>query len=309
MQEPIRVLQVLTSMSKGGAEAMIMNYYRNIDRSKVQFDFLLHRQESYAFDHEIENLGGKIHRLPPISITKYSNYKKELKKFFETHPEYNIVHSHLNALSFLILKYARKTCKVRIAHSHTSINPFSIFKLHKRNVHTKRTLKNFLYHQIRSFTSKYTTHKFACGQKAGEWLYGKNKNFKIINNAIDTSMFIYDKKKSDSMKEELNVEDAYVIGHVGRFDNPKNHYFLIDVFHEILKKEPKAKLLLVGNGDLQDSIKNFMNLNQPESEWAELALKLRNNIKVNRLKIIAENGYDIKSCADDLTEFYIKASV
>lgn len=374
MKEPLRVLQVFTSMNKGGAEAMIMNYYRNIDRSKVQFDFLLHRQEKYAFDYEIEEMGGKIYRLPAISISSFFSYNKGVKAFFEAHPEYKIIHSHINALSFVVLKYAQKNCSTRIAHSHTSLNPYSIFELYKKNVHTSRTLKNFLYHQIRSLTPKYTTHNFACGKKAGEWLYGDNE-FKIINNAIDTSMFLYDKEKSISMKKELDVENNFVIGHVGRFDNPKNHYFLIDVFNEILKQEPKAKLLLVGNGNLKDSIiakveelgisasvnflgfrddiesilqavdlfifpslyegfpvtlieaqaasvsiiasdtitkevqfsdlVHFMSLKQPEKEWANLAIKLKNNKKINRYEVISENGYDIKSCANELSQFYL----
>ena len=108
MMKPQRILQVLTIMNRGGAETMIMNYYRAIDRTKVQFDFLLHRQDRGVFDDEIERLGGKIYRLQAISPKNYMSYKKSLYSFFDDHPEYKIVHSHLNALSYIILGIAKK---------------------------------------------------------------------------------------------------------------------------------------------------------------------------------------------------------
>ena len=127
----IRVLQVLTIMDRGGAETMIMNYYRTMDRTKVQFDFLLHRQKRGVFDDEIERLGGRIHRVSNISFKNLADYKKSLDAFFKENPEYKIIHSHLNALSVFVLKAAKNnTVPIRIAHSHTSLynlnlNPFS----------------------------------------------------------------------------------------------------------------------------------------------------------------------------------------
>lgn len=122
--EPIRVLQVVTVMNRGGAETMLMNIYRNIDRSKVQFDFLTHRLEEGAYDQEIQELGGRIFRFPPIRPQRYARYFRELDEFFSHHPEYRIVHSHINENSSFVLRAAKKAgVPVRIAHSHTSNLP------------------------------------------------------------------------------------------------------------------------------------------------------------------------------------------
>ncbi|WP_103865536.1 glycosyltransferase family 1 protein [Aquimarina sp. I32.4] len=249
--EPIRVLQVLTIMNRGGAETMVMNYYRNIDRSKVQFDFLLHRQEKGAFDEEIKKLGGKIHRLQNINFKNLSKYKSALDNFFKHHKEYKIVHSHLNALSVFVLKSAKKNnINIRIAHSHTSLynlnlNPFSKER-HSFGFAFKFVVQNILKQNI----TKYANHYFSCGDKAGAWLYGKkNKSkIKIINNAIDSSNFIYDPEKSLKIRSELNVGNKMVIGHVGNFVPEKNHQFILQTFQQLKKIKEDCVLLLVGGG-------------------------------------------------------------
>ena len=254
-KEPIRILHVLSNMGRGGAESMVMNYYRNIDRSKVQFDFLLHRAYKSAYEDEIEQLGGRIYKVCAISPKNYFKYNKQLQDFFASHPEYTIVHSHLNALSFMVLKHAQKTCSIRIAHSHTTINPYAVFNILNKNVQAGRTIKNTLYHLIRKKTSTYATHYFACAEKAGEWLYGtKNKKIKVIKNAIDSANFTPNKEKYTSLRKELGIDSNFVIGHVGRFDTPKNHYFLLHIFKEIVKKDPTAKLVLAGDGHLRNII-------------------------------------------------------
>ncbi len=249
--KPIRVLQVLTIMNRGGAETMVMNYYRNMDRTKVQFDFLLHRQDRGVFDDEIEQLGGKIHRLHNISLGNLSKYKKALDEFFKTHPEYQIVHSHLNALSVFVLKSAKKNnVQTRIAHSHTSLynlnlNPFSK-KRHSLRFAFKFVMQNMLKRQVPSNASHY----YSCGDKAGVWLFGKkNKSrVKIINNAIDTSQFVYNSIKALEKKKELEVTNGLVIGHVGNFVPEKNHLFLLQVFEELNNIDKSSTLILVGAG-------------------------------------------------------------
>lgn len=254
MDQPIRILQVLTIMNRGGAEAMIMNYYRNMDRTKVQFDFLLHRHEKGAYDDEIKSLGGKIHIMPSINPRNYFAYIAALKQFFKSHTEYQIVHSHLNGLSGIILKQAKKQgVPIRIAHSHTSLfhinlNPFSkeraslgyIFKFMVQNVLRKSVRKNANYY-------------FSCGDKASLWLYGRKNQSKvqIINNAIAAEDFEYDRDLSMRLRKELGIDNNLVIGHVGNFVPEKNHHFLFQVFDEILKKQPISKLILVGGGGLQ----------------------------------------------------------
>jgi glycosyltransferase involved in cell wall biosynthesis len=254
----IRVLQVLTIMNLGGAETMIMNYYRHLDRSKVQFDFLLHRKERGFFDDEIESLGGKIYRMSPINLKNYFVYKKKLKLFFDEHPEYSIVHSHLNALSSIILSVAKnKNIPYRIAHSHLAVESLVITKILKKNTDIKATIKDSIQSLVRGKVSKVATHYFACGEKAGNWLFGKKNKAKItiINNAINASLFTYNTATADKIKEEFGLNNKKVIGHVGRFNEQKNHFLLIKIFNEICRKDESCVLLLIGNGNLKDKIK------------------------------------------------------
>ena len=239
----IRVLQVVTHMNRGGLETMIMNYYRNIDREKVQFDFLVHRQNSAAYDNEILSMGGKIYRLPVLNPFGLG-YRRELKNFFDNHPEYRIVHVHQDCMSSIILKEAKKHgVKTRIAHSHTTSQDKNI-----------RYILKLFYKQ---FIPKYATELMACSEAAGKWMFGK-AYFHVINNAIDTKLYMFDKKKQLKLRKSLKIaENEIVIGHVGRFSLPKNHKFLIEVFKEISNTVP-AKLVLVGGGPLQDNVKNMV---------------------------------------------------
>ncbi len=254
---PIRILQVLTIMNRGGAETMIMNYYRVINRSKVQFDFLLHRSEEGAFDKEILALGGKIYRMPAINPNNYFTYKKQLDLFFTEHNEYKIIHSHLNALSYIILGVAKKhNIPVRIAHSHLAVEPFALKKIFKKNTDILATVKDTIQSLIKSKVKKSATHYFSCGLKAGEWLFGKNNLNKItvINNAINASLFTYNPTIGAEAKKALHLEGKKVIGHVGRFNEQKNHFFLIKIFNEIYKSNKELHLVLIGDGNLKHLI-------------------------------------------------------
>jgi glycosyltransferase involved in cell wall biosynthesis len=255
----IRVLQVLTSMNRGGAETMIMNYYRNIDRSKVQFDFLLHREEEGSFDKEILELGGKIYKMCPIHPLTYLAYKKKLKLFFCEHPEYKIVHSHLNALSFIILDVAaRRGISTRIAHSHIAIEPFKWKYLLDKNSELKNLIKDLIFSVLRNQVSKNATHFFACGIKAGNWLFGPQNasKYQVIHNAIDTTKFRYSEVDMIDYLGKMGVPGKKIIGHIGRFDNQKNHGFLIDVFAELHKINSNVILFLIGEGGLKQKIEN-----------------------------------------------------
>lgn len=230
---PIRVLHIVTTMNRGGLETMIMNYYRHIDRSKVQFDFLVHRDFEADYDREILDLGGKIYRISRLNPFSFK-YHKELNDFFKTHPEYQIVHVHQDCMSSIALKAAMKNnIPIRIAHSHSS----------SQNKNIKYLIKKYYMKKIQ----KYATNLFACGQEAGDWMFSGN-NYVILKNAIDTNLYKYSLKNSIAIKKELDLENKIVIGHVGNFTYPKNHNFLIDIFTEILKINSKAVLLLVGGG-------------------------------------------------------------
>lgn len=237
----IRVLQVVTYMGRGGLETMLMNYYRNIDRNKVQFDFLVHRDFEADYDKEILALGGKIHHISRL-IPWSKGYKNELCRFFKEHSEYKIVHVHQDCLSSVALQCAEECgVPVRIAHSHNSNQD-----------------KNLKYPIKRHYMKKipdYATDLFACGKEAGKWMFG-NHEFRVLPNAIDTSRYIFTESIRNEVRKELSIADEFVIGHIGRFNPQKNHDFLIDIFSQIKKQKSNAKLLLVGDGDEISNIKN-----------------------------------------------------
>lgn len=236
---PIRVLHVVTYMGRGGLETMIMNYYRHIDRSKVQFDFLVHRDFEADYDAEIATLGGIIYRLPrlnPFSV----HYLSELDRFFSMHKEYKIVHSHLDCMAGIPLKYAGKYgIPVRIAHAHnsnqTKDSKYLIKLLFKRNIPVS------------------ATSLFACSQAAGQWMFQTN-DFYVMNNAIDVKVYAFDNNTRCDVRNELGItDDALVVGHVGRFMTQKNHEFLLRIFSALPEN---ARLLLVGDGELRKDAEN-----------------------------------------------------
>lgn len=237
----IRILQVVNDMQRAGLETIIMNYYRAMDKTRIQFDFLMHRPEKSDYDDEIESMGGKIYRAPRLYPQHYPAYFKYMKEFFEEHPEYTIVHSHIDAMSYLPLLAAKKVgVPIRIAHSHSTLIDKD-FKL---------PLKLF----FRRMLPTVTTHFFTCGKKAGEFLFPKKECY-WVPNAIDANIFLYNEEIRERKRRELQVEENFVIGHVGRFCYPKNHGFLIEIFNELCKIEEKAKLVLVGVGEKEEAIR------------------------------------------------------
>ncbi|MED3960175.1 glycosyltransferase family 1 protein [Priestia aryabhattai] len=244
--KPIRILQVVTIMNRGGLETMLMNYYREMDRSKIQFDFMVHRMEEGHYDEEIKKLGGNIFRMPPIRPGHYRKYFKRLNEFFVNHNEYKVVHSHINENSSFVLR-AAKTVGVpcRIAHSHLSDLGFD-FKLPFR-LYARYSMKN------------YPNSYFACSVKAGQWLFNNRststKEVIVLNNAVNTKEFRYNENMRNDIRNELGIDKSQlVIGHVGRFNKQKNHEYLIDIFHAVYKQRPNSILTLVGDGDLRQGI-------------------------------------------------------
>lgn len=244
MSQPIRVLVLDTVMDRGGAETMIMNYYRQIDRSKIQFDFLVNRPYEAAYEKEIQELGGKIFRMCPLYPQYFGRYKKEVREFLKAHPEYQIIHSNLEERSYFALKEAKKlNIPVRISHSHNAPRGFD--------------LKSIIRYYFRANLKPQVTHMFTCGEEAGIWLYGKKQQDHVImmNNAIDAKLYQYHPAVEEEMRKELGLEGKFVIGHVGRFFPQKNHTFLIDIFAKVYQQNKNAVLLLVGGGELETEIK------------------------------------------------------
>lgn len=228
-------------MHRAGLETMLMNYYRNIDRTQIQFDFLTHRPNKSDYDDEILSLGGKVYYAPRLYPQNYPAYFKWMEKFFKEHPEYKIVHSHIDSMSYLPLLAAKKAgVPVRIAHSHNTAIDKDF----------KYPLKQYFRFKINSVCNE----RLACGQEAGEFLFG-NKDFKVIPNAIDAEKFYFDEEIRGKKREELGITDEFVVGHVGRISYQKNHKFLIEIFNELLRTEPNSILLLVGVGEKEEDVR------------------------------------------------------
>lgn len=251
----IRVLQIFTIMNRGGAESMIMNYYRQIDRNKIQFDFLVHREEKGAFDDEIHSLGGKIYRLPPINPFFPNSYYKTLRNFFNTNNNYRAVHSHLNTFSSFPLKIAKEfDIPCRIAHAHIAIDNIGLKSFLNSKEAYSEIIKKLIKLQLRKRIHKYPTHLFSCGNKAGKWLFGETTKFTLMNNAIDSKCFAYNEELSQQLKNEYGLAGKLVIGHVGRFTSQKNHDFLLKIFASIKKQQTDSALVLVGDGLLRHQV-------------------------------------------------------
>lgn len=237
----IRILQCVNDMHRAGLETMLMNYYRNIDRTQIQFDFLTHRPTRSDYDDEIESMGGRVYYAPRLYPQNYPAYFSYMKNFFKEHPEYKIMHSHIDSMSYLPLLAGKKAgVPVRIAHSHNTAIDKDF----------KYLLKQYFRIRLTSAANQY----LACGEEAGKFLFG-NKQFKVIPNAVDASKFYYDETVRVKKRRELGYTEKFVIGHVGRISYQKNHKFLIEIFNEVQKKEPRAVLMLVGVGEKEQEVK------------------------------------------------------
>lgn len=244
-KEPIRIAQIIGKWVGGGVESVVMNYYRNIDHEKIQFDFICDSDSTNIPYDEIEKLGGKVILIPPYQ--KVFKYQKELRKVLRN-GNYKIIHSHINTLSVFPLYAAKKVgIPVRIAHSHSTTNK-------------REWKKNMLKQILRPFSKTFATDYMCCSELAGRWQFGNKEfdkgNVYLLNNAIDLEKFKYDEIKRKQKRRELSIKnDTLVIGHIGRFVPVKNHSFLIDIFNEIHKKEKNSILLLAGQGPLMEETK------------------------------------------------------
>lgn len=241
--EPIRVAQIMGKLWAGGVEMVVFNYYRAIDKSKVQFDFYYDADSTVEPPQDLIDMGARFIKVPPYQ--KLPQYIKTLKRHFKEN-NYKMVHSHINTLSVFPL-FSAWTCHipVRIAHNH-SVPGGNEFK------------RNALKYFLRLFAKVFATDYFACSEKAGRWMFGDTTFEKgkvlLMRNAIDFDRFRPDQDFVESRKKDLKIEDKYVIGCIGRFTFAKNHKFLINVFSEIMKKRDDVVLLLVGDGELRPDI-------------------------------------------------------
>lgn len=245
----LRILQVIGAMDRGGAETMIMNLYRAVDRSEVQFDFLVHETRECDYDQEIEQLGGKIFRLPRFTGVNLVRYRSLCRAFFSAHPEIAIVHGHIGSSAAIYLAEAKRAGKVSIAHSHA---------------------QNFLLgpsgwaFRLASYPTRYVADYFmACSHEAGIDRFGlrvvEGDRFMVLNNGIDLTRYRCDESRHQAAKRALDVTGRPVFGHVGRLAEEKNHRFLFQAFTGVREHLPDAVLLLAGRGPLEQELKECAN--------------------------------------------------
>lgn len=238
--QPVRILHIVGAMNRAGTETMLMNIYRNLDRNKVQFDFVSYKEAAH-YDDEIRQMGGKI-----IKLCKTQSLK-ELYHAIKEHGPYRAVHSH-TLFHCGIVNAAAKLAgvKVRISHAHTTLDKSDTF-IRKLYINTMRYVIN-----------TFSTDLLACSSAAGRYLFGEKHDRRPVTffpNLIDYQKFLeIQKKQVDKFKFEQDLEDSIVVGHIGRFIEAKNHRFLLNIIQNAAKKEKKVKLLLVGDGDLRGEI-------------------------------------------------------
>lgn len=258
MTEPIRILHVLGGTGLGGAESRIMDLYRHMDRERIQFDFLVHSsavkragddasgREPQFYDEEITAMGGRIYVLPKFKVYNYLAYRNAVKAFFAAHHDYRVVQGHMTSTASVYLPLAKRAgIPITVAHS--------------RSAGTGTGLKAAVTKLMRKDLYRKTDYCFACSEAAGIDAFGARRvqegRVRIIHNAIDVARFTYDADKRRAMRSRLNIEDKLVLGHVGRFDRPKNHPYLIRIFAAVCAVRDDAVLLLVGDGEGREAAK------------------------------------------------------
>lgn len=240
---PKRVLHCLFRLGSGGAETLIMNLYRAMDRDKIQFDFAVRSQKVELYQEEIEKLGGHIYFTPEFPKNVLENYRQMERIMRER--QYQAVHIHANSLIYIKpLDIAKKMgIPVRIIHSH--------------NTRAANHCATLLHYINRGAINHSTVYHLACSEVAGKWMFG-NRSFTIFHNAVDVIRFQQKNKTRAQIRALYGLEDMFVVGHVGRFVYQKNHPFLIDIFEALHSLCPNARLMLVGSGEGEERIRKIV---------------------------------------------------
>jgi glycosyltransferase involved in cell wall biosynthesis len=236
----IRVLHVLDKISvDSGVSSVVMNYYNKLEHDKLTFDFMLNEDVDAGTRASIESNGSKIFIMPRLKAANVFKYIKALKIFYKNN-DYQIIHGHVANSAVFYLGLA-KNVPYRIIHSHS---------IRAADIWWKRIRNWVLSRFIKLVANRY----IACSSEAAIFLFGRNNNALILNNAIDADKFIFDPAAREKIRGELGLDGKLVIGHVGRFSAVKNHDFLVDVFHEICRSNNDTRLMLIGDGELYSDI-------------------------------------------------------
>ena len=241
----LRVLHSVSNMARAGIETMLMNYYREMDTSLIQFDFLANKPDPGEYDEEIRSRGGRVFVSPGLNPLHYPQYQRFVAELLGRSPDIRIVHAHNEAMGFYALQSAKNAgIRVRIAHAH--------------NTRIIRDYKYPLKLVCKQLLPGAATDYWSCGREAGIYYFGKkrwNKSGFILRNAINTVQFAFQPEVRQRLRQSYHLENCFVIGHVGRFNVQKNHSRLLDIFAQIAQAHPEARLVLIGVGELEQMAK------------------------------------------------------
>ena len=249
MKEPVRVLHVLGNTQLGGAESRIMDLYRHMDRTRVQFDFLVHTRQEGHFDREIRKLGGQIYRVPRFRLYNWIPYRRELRRFFEKHHDFAVVQGHITSSAAIYLPIAKRA-------------GVPVTAAHARSAGTDYGLKGFATRLMRKNLAHKADYLFTCSELAGISVFGKEAveagRTIFVPNAIDCGAFAPDAGMREKMRTKLGLAGKYVIGHVGRFHYAKNHEYLLRVFAALCERQGRDyALMLLGEGGGMEGMKDL----------------------------------------------------
>lgn len=253
----VRVLHVFGHLNMGGAETLIMNIYRRIDKTQIQFDFIVHGKAIGKYEEEIKKLGGAIYRAPEYKVINHFRYKKWWYNFFRQHNEYKVIHGHVRSTAAIYLKIAHKEGLKTISHSHSTSNGVGI----------KSMLKKILQLRI----PKWSDYMLACSRESACWLFGKySKSDRciILNNGIIAENFIFDSKKRIEIRNKFNImDDEILIGNIGRFVDVKNHMFIVEIAEKMIHINNRFKFMLCGDGEKKEKIINEVKKRKIENNF------------------------------------------
>lgn len=259
----IRILHVLGGLDRGGAETMVMNFYREIDRCEIQFDFIIHSETENDYRSEIEDMGGKIYIFPKFKLYNILSYRNEWKKFLKNHPEYKIIHSHVRSYASVFLPIAKNYGIKTIVHSHSTSNGKGF----------KAIVKYFLQRPL----YRQADYLFSCSMEAGKWLFGENAvnsdKHILIPNAIDVDKYIFNEQNRNRIRKNLDLNNNIILGHVGRYDYQKNFPFLLDLMYDLKKIDSKYVLIQIGDGDRYNELRDEIKKKSLENNFILLGVR------------------------------------
>ncbi len=249
MKQPVRVLHVLGNTQLGGAESRIMDLYRHIDRTQVQFDFLVHTTQEGHFDQEIGKLGGRIYRVPRFRLYNWISYRRAMRIFFEKHHDFAVVQGHITSSAAIYLPIAKKA-------------GVPVTAAHARSAGVDHGIKGALTRLMRRNLADRADYLFTCSRLAGISVFGEKAveegRTVFVPNAIDCRAFAPNAAVREKMRTELGLDGSYVIGHVGRFHYAKNHEYLLQVFAALCRRGKRAyALMLLGEGGGMEDMKKL----------------------------------------------------